>query len=83
MENKVTHEYTKELKINEVPLVAELKSYENPVRKSQSVECYTNLDIKCGNLLWGQMAFSNPTKTQEEADAIFEKLITNPELFKL
>jgi len=83
MENKVTHEYTKELKINEVPLVAELKSYENPVRKSQSVECHTNLDIKCGNLLWGQMAFANPTSTQEEADTIFEKLITNPELFKL
>ena len=83
MENQVEKEYKRELKIGGVPVVAEIKSYTEPIRKTETIECFTNVEIKCGDILWGQMAFPNPTQTQEEADVLFNAIVKDPEAFRL
>lgn len=82
MENKVTHEYKINLTIEGKELKAVLKSYEEPIRKSEVTECYTRLEIFDGEDLWGSMNYSNPVEDEDEATAIFSTIEPNSKLFK-
>lgn len=82
MENKVISEYKINLTIDGKELKAVLKSYEEPIRKSDVAECYTRLEIFDGEDLWGSMNYSNPVEDEEEATAIFGTIKPNSKLFK-
>ena len=82
MENKVISEYKIDLTIEGKELKAVLKSYEEPIRKSEVAECYTRLEIFDGDDLWGSMNYSNPVGNEEEAAAIFSTIEPNSKLFK-
>lgn len=82
MENKVISEYKIDLTIEGKELKAILKSYEEPIRKSDVTECYTRLEIFDGEDLWGSMNYSNPIEDEEEAAAIFGTIESNSKLFK-
>jgi len=62
---------------------AVLKSYDEPIRKSEGVECYSRLEIFDGESLWGSMNFTRDNESPEEANKIFETLTDNPTLFQL
>jgi len=63
-------------------LKAVLKCYDEPIRKTESVECYSRLEIYDGEALWGSMNFTGSNESPEEANKIFETLTDNPSLFK-
>ena len=83
MENKVISEHSKDVELGAKTLKATLKSYENPIRKSQSHELYSILEIFDGEILWGQAIFPQQDFNELELNELFNKLDSNPNAFKL
>ncbi len=82
MENKVIHEYAQDIIINGKTMQVSIKSYEQPIRKTESAECYTRLEIMDDGVQWGHMNFSDPVEDKEEAENIFLSVINNPKKYK-
>lgn len=82
MENKVTHKYQQEIIINGREMQVTIKSYEQPIRKTESLEFYTRLEIMDESVQWGHMNFSDPVEDDEAAEEMFLSVIANPKQYK-
>jgi len=82
MENKIISEYKLDITVDGKELTAILRSYQEPIRKSDAVECFTRLEIWDKDDMWGSMNYANPIEDEEEATAIFGTIAPNAKLFK-
>jgi len=83
MENKVISEQAKDITVGAKTLKATLKSYDQPIRKSEAHELYSILEIFDGENLWGQAIFPQQEFNELELNELFNLLESNPTAFKL
>ena len=82
MENEVISEYKREVTIDGKEMIATIRAYEKPIRKSEIGNCYVRLEIEHGDTLWGEMNWSAEDITSSESDAVFNDIIKQPDVYK-
>jgi hypothetical protein len=83
MENKVISEQAKDITVDGKEMKVTLKSYEQPIRKSELIELYSILEIYDGDVLWGQAIFPQQEFNETELNELFSRLDSSPNAFKL
>lgn len=78
--NKIVFTQSKEINIKGVTVKAILRTYKEPIRKSDNLELYSRVEVFNGDIPIGGTSFEH-IKTKRLAEELFNNIEKKPEAF--